>query len=330
MELFKPIWKSKNKGRISSFIDNAHDLNPWEQEKLSGIALYCSFSDLRIAAAKKIWSSDVRVSTMMTAKKNGDLETVQAIIDKHSSSICNSDLFSPVVKSGDMELLSLLAMRVRSFNEWNTRHDEFEPLLNTSGFTEAKEHYAELKKIDVAEKREVTRLKRKENEKKKHDAFLRDPKEQLIKASGKSSEKKLWREWYDYQFSIAPGGIFSRVIHELNELDWSIFFPVEYLERVVLESSNAYASEGRFNSETATLDLKFFLRTLYEKREEMQEGIISLNSRIYFAGTDASSVNFGDHHEDWFITFDPIPAYRLSFFFIDGELQIQLEEVAKA
>ncbi|MBO2517384.1 MAG: hypothetical protein CW338_08955 [Clostridiales bacterium] len=256
------------------------------------------------------------------------METVQAIIDKRNpgSSICESDLFFYVVESKDMELLSLLAMRVKTYSEWNLRKKELEPLLELPGFDEVRSHYAVLKQADDEAKREAAKEKRKETEMKNHKEFLQNPREKLEKAAGKTKENKLWKEWYEYQYNTEPQRIIGMVLHDLKDLDWAGHFPAEYLADTVVKSSGNYVGENDYSKKSAGKDIRLLLKTLYEKREDMREAILALNGILYYEGREAFKVNFGDSHEDWFVDFDPLPAYKLSVYMSGSELQVQLDE----
>lgn len=326
MSLFKPIWENKNPEKIRKYIDKARSSNPYDQRALSEIALKCPYPDMRHAAAKKLNKTHYRISTITEAKKNGDLETVNVIIDGRGDW---SDLYRAAHQAGDLELLSMLSLRTKTLEEWNRHREGFGPVLTKQGFDDAKSHYQALKSVEDEARREAARKKREAAKKKAHDAFLRNPREALIKAASKPSEKKLWREWFDDQFSASPSEVFFKVKHELKDLDWSSFFPIEYARQTILDCAERYAGEGYYAVESAEQDLNCFIQTLFEKRTEMREEILSLNGTLFYAGRESYAVNFGDHHEDWFVTFDALPAYRLLLSASGDTLRVRLEEASK-
>lgn len=331
MGLFKPIWESKNPDKIQRFIEYSHDMNPEEQKKLSGIALHCSFPELRYAAAKKLKDPALRVTTIMEAKKNGDIKTVQAFIDSINYSIFNDGIFIAAVKNGDLELLSMLAMKIKTLSDWNLNKKELEPLLNSPGFDDAVSHYNELKRIDNEAKREIARQKREEANKKKHDAFLRNPVEQLREEAGKQSERKLWQEWYEYELLKSPNRILLMLKRELSDLNWSAFFPKGAVRKTVLDrnfdyDTTDYLNGDYYNVEKALKDLEFFLRTLYDQRDDLREEVLSLNDTLFYKGRRAGGKNLID---DWTISWDSLPPYKLSVFLIGNDLQIHLDEQPK-
>ena len=319
MSLFKPIWESNNPDKVRKFIANSSSMSESDQTKLSKIALLCDFHELRPVAIKRMKDSELKVSTMIQAKKNGDMETVQALLDSGNSFIQRS-----VLTSGDLELISLLALKVKTLSEWNINRAEYEPLLHTPGFDRAKAHYAELKEIDNEEKRAIARQKRQETEKKKHDEFLRDPQEALIKAAGKPSEKKLWAEWLAFQFNDSPKQLYWKLTHEFKDLNWFKYFPKEYLRKAILDSSEYYTDDEFYRTEDAQRDLNFFLQTLYEQREELREEILALNAATFYAGRLGGQKQMID---DWWIYWEPLPPYRLSVLPAEDKLQIHLDEM---
>lgn len=321
VSLFKPIWESNNPDKIRKFIANSHSMNESDQTKLSKIALLCDFHELRSTAIKRMRDSELKVSTMMQAKKNGDMETVQALLDSGNSYIQRC-----VLKSEDLELISLLALKEKTLSEWNKNRAEYEPLLNTPGFDRAKAHYNELKEIDNEEKRAIARQKRQETEKKKHDEFLRDPQAGLIKAAGKPAEKKLWAEWLAFQFNDSPEQLYWKLTHEFKDLNWFKYFPKEYLRKAILDSSESYTDNYFFRTEDAQRDLNIFLQTLYEQREELREEILALNAATFYSGRAGGGKQMID---DWWIYWDPLPPYRLSVFTAEDKLQIHLDEMQK-
>ena len=214
MGLFKQIWE-KDPDKIRRFIGNARSTVLADQRKLAGIALRCADPDLRHAAAKKMSDPSVRASAMKEAREKGDLETVQAIIDgEYYKSICSSMLFSAVVRAGDMESLSLLALRIKSLVEWNNHAKELEPLLSKPGFDDAVTHYNQLKKIEEKEaaaqlrrEKKLAEDRRREEEQKKLEEKKRVRKNNLLFYPGKvlsvfadeTEERRIWEEYYEYQ-----------------------------------------------------------------------------------------------------------------------------------
>ena len=183
----KPVWKSGNSEIIKRYIEESHGGDEAEQKELSGIAEHCRVPELRAAAARKLkllkanqllshaiqaakeyriqpvnipdysvyYNPDIdAMLAIMEAREKGDHETAQAKIDSlsgHSGWITDSELFDAAVDTGDLELLSMLAVKIRTLGEWNRRGKALEPLLNTPGFEDVVSHYEELK--SEAEKR---------------------------------------------------------------------------------------------------------------------------------------------------------------------------------
>ena len=312
MGLFGPIWESKNTEKIRRRIGRTSD-----QSLLSSIALYCSDPELRKLAAARISNYEIAASTMLKASKNGDLETAHVILRD------GRWMFQTVVQSGDLDLLSMLALKTKDMSEWTK---EFDPLLSTPGFEAVSEHYRQLQTVADEKKRAITRQKRKEAEEKRHAAFIRDPIKSLTDAAGKSTEKKLWKEWYEYQLSQPQNNLLFMITHSMQSLSWDKVFPAGALEKIALYSAKAYGSEGRFDTQEAEKDLKYLLQTLLDRREDLQEEILRLDGVYFYSGEKASTVNFGDHHEDWLVTFDAVPAYKISVQITGNQCNVHLEE----
>lgn len=330
MDFFKPIWQKKDPRKIRKFIDSTND-----QEMLSKIVLNCISFDMKDCAAAKM-TAQVKCTTMLEANKQGNSDAIKAIMRTEPLlSLRASTLFQAVVKSGDLELLSLFALRRKYLSEWNECKAEFQILLDAPGFDEVKKHYAELKEnaereVELIKKQNEENRKaeanerRREAERKKRDAFLIDPRETLSKAAGKPSEKNLWIQWFDYWLPKQPDRVFYELTHNMRDLEWSSFFPVDQFEHVLLRSAHRYDKEGYFRSEEAEKDISIFLNKLYSQRAEAREAICLLNGLLYFEGRKGSTVNFGDHHEALYVDIDPVPPYRLSVSISALELEIHL------
>ena len=330
MDFFKPIWEKKNPRKIRKYIDSTND-----QEMLSRITLNCEVYDLKSYAASKL-TMEAKYAAMLEAKKQKNIDSIKAIMRTETAyTLEASALFQKVVHSGDLELLSLYALRSRSFSEWNECEAEFQILLDAPGFDEVKTHYAELKenaereaelikKQNEEDRKAKAKERRREAERKKHDAFLIDPRIALSKAAGKLSEKNLWNQWFDYWLTKQPDHIFYELTHNMRDLEWSRIFPLDQLERVLLQSAHRYNEEGCFRCKEAEKDISIFLNTLYSQRPEAQETICLLNGLLYFKGQEGFTINFGDHHEAWYVDFDPVPPYRLSVSVSTLELEIHL------
>lgn len=335
MAFFKPIWEKKQ-DVILNFIYRADIRISKDLRKLSEIVLYCSSPEIRTAAIKKLPDSDIKASIMLEAEKTERFEIVRAIIDSwnySNCSVCRSPLFTAAKTSADLELLSLLAMKVDTLQEWENHVEIFDPLLDNPGHDSVVCHYNELKRIADEEKKAIARQKRIEAEKKRHDAFVLHPQDELARATGKRSEKKLWQEWYDYQLSNSPDNLLLVLKSELKDLNWTAFFPKGAIRNTVLRGEQ-YVNDnwhGSYDTERALDDMRFFLGTLYEQREDLREEILSLNGVLFYAGRKGGSryalnltVNVDD---DYIISWDALPPYRLSLCLNGEALQICLDEV---
>ncbi len=335
MAFFKPMWERKT-DVIIKFIYRANIRRTNDLRNLSDIILYCSTPDVRAKAIKKLPDGDIKVSIMLKARKNGNLEVVKAIIDSwnyNNCSVCCSPLFAAAQGADDPELLSLLALKVKTLKEWEDHWDVFNPLLENPGHDKLVSHHNELKKIDDEEKKAIAQQKREEAKKKRYDAFLLHPKEELTKAAGKRSEKKLWQEWYDYQLKKTPNNILYELTGELKNLNWAAFFPEGAVKSTALRGELYVVDylDCSFDTAKAKNDLRFFLGSLYDQREDMRKEILSLNGELFYAGRKGGSryaLNLSTNvDDDYMISWDSIPPYKLSVFLAGKELQISLDEV---
>ena len=312
MGLFGPIWESRNTEKIRRRIAGTGD-----QRLLSNIALYCRDPELRKLAAARISSYEIAASTLLEAGKKGDLETASVILRD------GRWMFNTVVQSGDLKLLSILALNTKNMDEWTK---EYDPLLSAPGFEAVSEHYRQIKAVADEKKRALARQKRKETEAKRHEELIRDPIKRLTEAAGKPSEKKLWKEWYEYQLSLPQNDRLCMIARSMQGLPWDRFFPAGALEKIALYSAKPYGSEDLFRTQEAEEDLSYLLQTLSDSREDLREEILRLDGSYFYSGKKASTVNFGDHHEDWLVTFDAVPAYRLCVSFQENRCDVHLEE----
>ena len=312
MGLFGPIWESRNTDRIRKCIARTGD-----ERLLSEIALRCKDPEMRKAAAMRIRDAGIREVAMLEAQKNGDIGTARILLGD------GRGMLRAVIQSGNPELLSVLALRTRNMAEWRK---EFDPLLSAPGFEAVTEHYKEIKKAADEEKRAIARQKQKEAEEKKREALLRNPVRVLKDAAGKASEKKLWKEWYEYQLSLPQNNLLFTITHPMRSLPWHAFFPAGALEKIALYAAKPYGGEGQFRTKEAEKDMQYLLQTLYDGREDLRGEILRMDGVWFFSGKKASSVNFGDHHEDWFVGFDAEPAYRLSVSLAGDQCVVRLEE----
>ena len=312
MGLFGPIWESRNTDKIRKRIARTAD-----DSLLANIALRCADPELRQSAARRIRNPGIRERTMLQACKNGDTETAVILLGS------GYEMLDAAVRSGDPALLSVLALRTRNLGEWVK---EFDALLTEPGYEAAAAHYQELKQAADEEKRAIARQKRKEAEEKRRDALIRDPVRTLTAASGKASEKKLWKEWYDHQLSLPQNNLLYTIANSMQSLPWYRYFPAGALEKIALYAAKPYGGEGQFHTSGAESDTLYLLQTLYDTREDLRDEIPRLDGAWFYSGDRASAVNFGDHHEDWLVTFDAVPAYRLSVSVSQDRCGVRLTE----
>lgn len=334
MDFFKPIWE-KHPDKIRAFIERAQEKDAACQRKLAQIALHCPDPELRLRAAKRLREPSEKALLLKTAREKEDAEIIQAIIsaeDARYDNICSTRLFSAVVKAKDLGSLALLALRIRSLNEWNRHAKELQPLLDHPGFEEVLSHYENLKRIDEEEekerKREVAKKKSEEKRQIRKNKLLFYPDTVLSEPKNPAQEEKLWKEYYACQLEESFCSILFHASHALKTLPWYVYFPEGAVRKAVLDSNRHYAGDNGFRAKDAERELNAFLGILYEKREDLRDEILTLNGEEYFEGREGSTVNFGDHHGDWFVSFDPIPSFLLSVACQGKELEIHLAEKA--
>ena len=226
------------------------------------------------------------------------------------------------IKAGEIGILSVCAERTNdlhilsryafssghiSSEQWKNK---FGRLLDADEYREEAQAFLdrilerENRELEAkkAERREKDRIRREADRKKKHEEFLKNPAEELINCTGKRNESSRWKEWYDYQLAKPRPNLLYMISHKLKGLAWYKFFPENALMVIAENSDKHYLEhEDSFSKGKAENDLRYIFQTLYQERPELCERIMALDGHVFYEGRSETVVNFGDHHEDWFV-----------------------------
>lgn len=227
-------------------------------------------------------------------------------------------------RTGDHGLLAREALQTTILGAWDDSYDcllddpEYGPAVSAH-LAELKEAAEAKRQAALAEKREKDRARREENQRRKHEEFLRSPAAGLKAAEGKRTEAKLWKEWYEYALARRTVDLFHTLTHEMKDLSWAKHFPAGAVNEVFTDiqgeryiDGDSYFTGDTFDEKAALDDLRRALTALYVGREDLRGEILALDGELFYSGRKAGAVDFGDHHESWLVSYEALPALRMS------------------